>query len=72
MIETKAVVQLLYISEKRPVSGAVTIARRGKTLRAVLPVLTSFMVETRVARRDEAPSSEGERKKTNILDKFNI
>ena len=52
---------LQYVSEKRLVSGAV-IARRGETPRAVLTVLTSFMVQKREARRGEVPSTEGEKK----------
>ena len=50
-------------NRKRPVSGAV-IARQGETPRAVLAVLASFMVETRVASRcGEAPSEGGKKAK---------
>ena len=66
--------QCCGISEKRLVSGAV-IARQGEP-RAVLAVLTSFMIETREGRRGEVPSSEGEtknqRKRKDTLVKRNV
>ena len=54
---------LCYVLEKRLVSAAAIYKRRRETPREVLAVLTSFMVETREARRcGEAPGGEGEKK----------